>query len=214
MAKQIAKSHSECVKAYAKEQLMTEHEPGPCAEPATPDNPAKRLRTLSHAYDSVEKERNQLRTDNTDLKTQVDAMKAEGEGETVDKMYMHSDNCSAHFKNSVTMYWLSRALENRWLKVAQWSLGCPGHGKGAWDGLGAVLKRALRDDTIHEKILSNSRKMRTRNDVVEHLRKRFGTKDWERTHRGSTIKRMEFSVAATEDINRLSASRCTRRSRG
>ena len=66
MAKQIAKSHSECVKAYAKEQLMTEHEPGPCAEPATPDNPAKRLRTLSHAYDSVEKERNQLRTDNTD----------------------------------------------------------------------------------------------------------------------------------------------------
>jgi len=65
-----------------------------------------------------------------------------------------------------------------------------------------VLKRALRDDTIHEKILSESSKMRTRNDVVEHLRKRFGTKDWERTHRGSTIKRMEFSVAATEDINR------------
>jgi hypothetical protein len=77
MAKQIAKSHSECVKAYAKEQLMTEHEPEPCAEPATPDNPAKRLRTLSHAYDSVEKERNQLRTDNTDLKTKVDAMNAE-----------------------------------------------------------------------------------------------------------------------------------------
>ena len=63
-----AKSHSECVKAYAKEQLITQHEPGPCAEPATPNNPAKRPKTLSHGYDSVAKERNQLRTDNTVLK--------------------------------------------------------------------------------------------------------------------------------------------------
>jgi len=35
MAKQIAKSHSECVKAYAKEQLMTEHEPGPSRDVET-----------------------------------------------------------------------------------------------------------------------------------------------------------------------------------
>ena len=48
-----------------------------------------------------------------------------------------------------------------------WSFGCPGHGKGPWDGLGAVLKRALRDNTINNKIRSDSSKLRTRTDVLQ-----------------------------------------------
>jgi hypothetical protein len=70
MAKQIAKSHSECVKAYAKEQLLTEHEQG---HALSLRHPTTQLR----AEDTVLcLRRNQLRTDNTDLKKKVDAMNA------------------------------------------------------------------------------------------------------------------------------------------
>ena len=34
--------------------------------------------------------------------------------------------------------------------------GCAGHGKGAWDGLGAVIKQMVRRDILHNNILTSS----------------------------------------------------------
>jgi hypothetical protein len=62
-------------------------------------------------------------------------------------LFIHSDNASQHFKNSKTLNWLSKRPSSTkrrkgslsQLKKCQWSFGAPGHGKGAWDGLGGTV---------------------------------------------------------------------------
>ena len=79
---------------------------------------------------------------------------------------MHSDNAGSHFKSSKTMYFLTTllALCATWPAGptvataatavsasafrAFWEFGPPGHGKGVWDGLGALVKRTVRQDII------------------------------------------------------------------
>ena len=74
--------------------------------------------------------------------------------EPVMSLHVHSDNAGSHFKNSRTLNYLSRlkGLFQQLVKVT-WSFGCPGHGKGPWDGLGGLMKRVLRSDTIKQKVL-------------------------------------------------------------
>ena len=77
--------------------------------------------------------------------------------ETATRLYIHSDNAATHFKNSKTLNFLSRIPSIfTWILIACWSFGCPGHGKGPWDGLGGILKRMLRQDTIDRKLKSHS----------------------------------------------------------
>jgi len=53
---------------------------------------------------------------------------------------IHSDNASQHFKCSKTLHWFSNLLSTRtWITKATYSFGCPGHGKGVWDGIGAFF---------------------------------------------------------------------------
>ena len=62
-------------------------------------------------------------------------------------LFIHYDNASQHFKNSKTLYWLSKRPSSTkrrngslsQLKKCQWSFGAPGHGKGVWDGLGGTV---------------------------------------------------------------------------
>ena len=79
---------------------------------------------------------------------------------------MHSDNAGSHFKSSKTMYFLTTllALCATWPAGptvataatavsasafrAFWEFGPPGHVKGVWDGLGALVKRTVRQDII------------------------------------------------------------------
>ena len=84
-------------------------------------------------------------------------------------LHVHSDNAGSHFKSSKTMYFLTTllALCATWPAGpagsvpaaavagvaamsfrAFWEFGPPGHGKGVWDGLGALVKRAVRQDII------------------------------------------------------------------
>ena len=76
--------------------------------------------------------------------------------------------------------------------MAQWSFGTPGHGKGPWDGLGGIIKRMLRQDTIDKKLKSKSRIMKTPLDAVEHIKDRFCTEGWKEKHKDMTIN--EFMV--------------------
>jgi hypothetical protein len=83
-------------------------------------------------------------------------------------LHVHSDNAGSHFKSSKTMYFLTTLLTicAAWPAGpaavtgamaagatatafrAFWEFGPPGHGKGVWDGLGALVKRAVRQDII------------------------------------------------------------------
>jgi hypothetical protein len=56
--------------------------------------------------------------------------------------------------------------------------GAPGHGKGVWDGVGALIKRTVRQDIIDDRpgrstILTESRRITTAKEVAGHVRHRF-----------------------------------------
>ena len=73
-----------------------------------------------------------------------------------DSWQMHSDNAPSHFKSSKTMYFLTTLPERlkSWSTAAGrsfriiWEFGAPGHGKGVWDGIGAWMKRTVRQDIV------------------------------------------------------------------
>ena len=76
--------------------------------------------------------------------------------EPISRSYTHSDN-AYHFKSAKQMNYLSRVQGLfGWLVPVLWSFGCGEHGKGIWDGIGGMFKRALRQDTIDGDIKSAS----------------------------------------------------------
>ena len=96
--------------------------------------------------------------------------------EPVKSLHVHSDNAGSHFKSSKTMNFLSR-LPALFMWLVTWSFGCPGHGKGPWDGFGGMLKRVMRRDTIDEKVV-----LKNSTDVAKYLRDRFECEDWKKKH--------------------------------
>ena len=56
----------------------------------------------------------------------------------------HSDNAT-HFKSGKMFhYWSNRSTDVDFLKMVWINFGCPGHGKGPWDGFGAVVKTQVQ----------------------------------------------------------------------
>ena len=52
----------------------------------------------------------------------------------------HSDNAT-HFKSGKMFhYWSNLSRDVEFIKMVWVNFGCPGHGKGPWDGFGAVVK--------------------------------------------------------------------------
>jgi hypothetical protein len=94
----------------------------------------------------------------------------------------HSDNAS-HFKSGEMMnYWAGKMTELEFLKACWIDFGCPGHGKGPWDGMGAVMKQQLTRDLTNNRILTASGYVRSPKEVAEHLRARFQTEEWKAAH--------------------------------
>jgi hypothetical protein len=60
-------------------------------------------------------------------------------------VHSDSDNAAQHFHSLVqgpsTFGWIDRVY---------WAFGCPGHGKGPWDGIGALMKTMLRHSIDHD----------------------------------------------------------------
>ena len=79
--------------------------------------------------------------------------------------------------------------------------GCPGHGKGPWDGLGAVLKQAVTRDTLNNKILTESGYITTPREVSEHLRHKVDTDAWRAAHRTKTIKKITVLYSDHSEIS-------------
>lgn len=134
-------------------------------------------------------------------------------------LHIHSDNASSHFKSSKTMYYVSTLLAKcaSWtvgLSTATgaalpfrvfWEFGAPGHGKGVWDGLGALAKRTVRQDIIddrpgHKTILTRSGVIATEAEVAEHLRARFQTQAWVDAHLHKTVNEIVVTYSDSTDI--------------
>ena len=53
------------------------------------------------------------------------------------------------------------------IKAVWIDFGCPGHGKGPWDGMGAVMKQQLTRDLTNGQILTESGYVRDPREVAE-----------------------------------------------
>lgn len=58
----------------------------------------------------------------------------------IDQLMIFSDNCAGQFKNKYTISTLCRMLDEYGLQL-QWNFFSSSHGKGAVDGIGAIVKR-------------------------------------------------------------------------
>ena len=65
-------------------------------------------------------------------------------GITPDAWYFNTDGAPSHFKNRFTMQSLFKFKSTSGATTILWETCAPGHGKGPWDGIGAVIKRFLR----------------------------------------------------------------------
>ena len=74
----------------------------------------------------------------------------------------HSDNAT-HFKSSNNLHWWSNQQDTLGFIRSIWiQYGCPGKGKGPWDGLGAVVKTKVRNDITCEKCQTRARHLTPR----------------------------------------------------
>ena len=62
-----------------------------------------------------------------------------------DHWFFNTDGAPSHFKNRFTMESLFTFKTTSGASTILWETCAPGHGKGPWDGIGAVVKRLLRE---------------------------------------------------------------------
>lgn len=104
---------------------------------------------------------------------------------------LHFDNAT-HFKSSGNLHWWSAQLDTLrassdvgFIRHVWLEFGCPGHGKGPWDGLGAVIKNKVTRD-ITNGLVEPKHAL----DVAKHVRQTFCTQQWLEEHARGTIKQM------------------------
>ena len=67
-----------------------------------------------------------------------------------------TDNAT-HFKSKEMLhYWSTRMDATEFIKMVWVEFGCPGHGKGPWDGLGAMVKTKVSRDLTNGQVLTPS----------------------------------------------------------
>ena len=128
---------------------------------------------------------------------------------------MHSDNASQHFKTVKALHWLSHLKERfPWLRTVRWCFGCPGHGKGPWDGIGAVIKSLLRRAITDSTCANAAGKISTAEHCYEHIRATLCGPSWH-PGRGAAISKFVTFYATNHDVdsqtrhvNRYELSQC------
>ena len=128
---------------------------------------------------------------------------------------MHSDNASQHFKTVKALHWLSHLKERfPWLRTVRWCFGCPGHGKGPWDGIGAVIKSLLRLAITYNQCANPAGKISTALHCYEHVCTTLCGPSWQ-PGRGAAISKFVTFYATnhevdsqTRHVNRYELSQC------
>ena len=70
-------------------------------------------------------------------------------------MDFNTDGAPSHFKNKFTMHSLFKFKTTVGATTVVWETCAPGHGKGPWDGIGAVVKRFVRLLEKHSKLYAD-----------------------------------------------------------
>jgi len=86
---------------------------------------------------------------------------------TIKRFYIETDGAPGHFKSRFSLFSLLEIFKKR---KSMWSFCAPGHGKGPWDGLAAVIKTLLRRFERHGDCY-----MATAADVFIQLEKHYST---------------------------------------
>lgn len=81
-----------------------------------------------------------------------------------------SDGCAGQFKGARPFYFVARYPGLTDGCTMNWNFFGTGHGKGEWDGAGAVVKRALRQSQLH----NTWRRMQNAHDAVSFLNETMG----------------------------------------
>jgi hypothetical protein len=138
--------------------------------------------------------------------------------------HFHSDNAPSHFKSSQTMNYFTK-LPARLASWAAgtgltfcvfWEFGAPGHGKGVWDGIGAWIKRTVRQDIVDHRppgnrsVLTASGDVLSPEQVAEHLKARFQTDEYVQQHLKSTINEVVIIYTSTSEIVRVTTNKYSR----
>jgi hypothetical protein len=80
--------------------------------------------------------------------------------------------------------------------------GCPGHGKGPWDGLGAMVKTKVTLDIMHDKERTMTGKITSPILVTQHLRATFCKKEWLMKHIHTQITQVVVMYRSAEKVIR------------
>ena len=115
---------------------------------------------------------------------------------------IHESDNASHFKSKEYLYYWTQIITKvkDLLKIVWVDFGCPGHGKGPWDGLGAMAKTKLTRDMTNGTIRSASGRIESIIDVAQHLRATFGTQDWISQHQDMQINQVVVMYLSEEEI--------------
>jgi hypothetical protein len=78
--------------------------------------------------------------------------------------------------------------------------GCAGHGKGPWDGLGAMIKQRVRRDILHNNIRTTSGYITSPAEVAEHLYKCFSSEEWKADHADKKVNEIVVLYSDATDM--------------
>ena len=105
---------------------------------------------------------------------------------------------SGQFKGARCMYFVSRYPSLTGGCEMEWNFFGTGHGKGEWDGAGAILKRALRT----EQLQNPTRRLQDAADAVQFLEEKLGGLVPGCVGETRTISRRYFHHISVEAVDR------------
>jgi|TARA_B110001469_G_scaffold92372_1_gene87964 hypothetical protein len=109
----------------------------------------------------------------------------------------HSDNAT-HFKSSgMFYYWSNVSTHHEFLKHLWISFGCPGHGKGPWDGYGAVIKSYVRNTNT-----KGTTRITTPRGAAVAIERHFCSPDYEAKHANAKIQKVVVTFIEASEIPR------------
>ena len=119
----------------------------------------------------------------------------------------HSDNAT-HLKSSANLHYWSKKqdelTDENFVEKIMVEYGCPGKGKGPWDGVGAAVKTKIRNDIINEIMkkakTTPSGQITNALEVAQHLRSIFSTPKWLNDHAHMKIHEMVVLYIDKDEI--------------
>ena len=122
-------------------------------------------------------------------------------GLTFSHWYINTDGAASHFKQRYTFFSMFKFRKLAEAVSVMWETCAPGHGKGPWDGIGAVVKRLLRDAEVKDRLYASSAL-----DVYRYLVEQ--NEDWKQQIGAKRLVNsfvFHYVPVADEDTSSLSA---------